>query len=1087
MASFFQRRLALLLLLAVHLPGPANASVGVPLKVPLPDSAAVQRGISPESLVRLGEHLYFSATDDLHGRELWVSDGTTAGTHLVADLCPGRCSSNVRNLETVNGKVHFIASDGYGWLLYSLAGEDLAVVARLPGQPGDTEVFAGKLYVAVQGRLTDQFLFETQGTAASWRLVEDLCTEEGPPFCNRPELFVHQNALFYSRQGALRKLSPAGEITTVRELSLADDFAPLSENLFLFRGCGDGLPSPCVLMRSDGTGPGTLPVLTTPDGSTDYPNNLISWNGSVYFYGNGNRIHRSDGTASGTGPTQIPGPNDSIVATDTNKLFYRSRTEEGATELFALFTDGHLEHLLTGEASQLHLGSVGSRHLFALANQRFFWTDGTYAGSRMFEGWTDTGFRSFSELGGALYIAANRDGSYSGDLWRFDGSGNATLVLGAQEFHGGEGPQAQALGGRALVVSNVPEDGRLHRVDPGTLSTTPVADEPLIAGPVSGDVLLTWRSGYEAIQAVTPESIEDLGLSNYREFVSAGNGLFYFSNGTPGQPMWQTDGTAAGTRELFDLNPGWNPGGCSRHCPPKYPISITVSGDNLFFVAAAEPGSENIALHVYERSTGARRVLGAILPYGEMGMVPFGGNKVAFFRDGPNEEERGIWVSDGTVGGTRRILAMSLTETLDPLRFLSPVGERVVLASGSTFFPSRLRASDTQPNGTHTLLSGDPLVLGPSVAVGDQLFFVASTLEEGTELWLTDGTPAGTRAIDIRPGPASSLPNFLTRVGDRVVFAADDGVRGYEVFLSDGTAAGTFPLTDLAAGKTPSSPGSFAAVGERIFFTANDGQSGRALWALDLPPAGLSPCPAEKLCLQGGRFEVAVQAQVGTSPFVGRRAQASTESGVFTFFSANNWELMVKVLDGCALNQSYWVYAAAATDVAYELTVTDRASGERKIYQSPAGTSQPILDSAAFATCALAAPERAYTPILPLATASPRCAEELGAFCFGQGERFKAKVTWTTGEQQGVGHAEPYGSQDAGIFSFFSPANWELMLKVLDGCAINGKFWVYVAGSTDVGWTLTLEDRQTGQVRTYQNPLGSASPAIADGMAFSCP
>ena len=78
----------------------------------------------------------------------------------------------------------------------------------------------------------------------------------------------------------------------------------------------------------------------------------------------------------------------------------------------------------------------------------------------------------------------------------------------------------------------------------------------------------------------------------------------------------------------------------------------------------------------------------------------------------------------------------------------------------------------------------------------------------------------------------------------------------------------------------------------------------------------------------------------------------ATESGMFWFFDRDNIEVVVKVIDGCGLNDRYWVYAAATTDVAYTLTVTDTAQDRTKTYTNLLGTASPaITDSAAFATC----------------------------------------------------------------------------------------------------------------------------------------
>ncbi|MCP4658010.1 MAG: hypothetical protein GY856_21585 [bacterium] len=80
------------------------------------------------------------------------------------------------------------------------------------------------------------------------------------------------------------------------------------------------------------------------------------------------------------------------------------------------------------------------------------------------------------------------------------------------------------------------------------------------------------------------------------------------------------------------------------------------------------------------------------------------------------------------------------------------------------------------------------------------------------------------------------------------------------------------------------------------------------------------------------------------------------------------------------------------------------------------------------------------------------------------------------------------GSDDSGLFWFFDPDNWEMLVKVLDACGLNGRYWVFAAATTNVEYTLRVVDTETDSVVEYHNPLGTASPAITDTSAFAtCP
>jgi hypothetical protein len=71
----------------------------------------------------------------------------------------------------------------------------------------------------------------------------------------------------------------------------------------------------------------------------------------------------------------------------------------------------------------------------------------------------------------------------------------------------------------------------------------------------------------------------------------------------------------------------------------------------------------------------------------------------------------------------------------------------------------------------------------------------------------------------------------------------------------------------------------------------------------------------------------------------------------FWFFAPDNWEVLVKVLDGCSVNDRFWVFYGSTTNVGYELTVTDTETGDSRAYEAPVAPFQPILDTEAFATC----------------------------------------------------------------------------------------------------------------------------------------
>jgi hypothetical protein len=97
--------------------------------------------------------------------------------------------------------------------------------------------------------------------------------------------------------------------------------------------------------------------------------------------------------------------------------------------------------------------------------------------------------------------------------------------------------------------------------------------------------------------------------------------------------------------------------------------------------------------------------------------------------------------------------------------------------------------------------------------------------------------------------------------------------------------------------------------------------------------------------------------------------------------------------------------------------------------------------------------------------------------------RFAVEVAWKDFQSHtGKGTAVPL-TGDTGTFWFFGAANIELVVKVLDGRPFNGKYWLFYGALSNVEYTLTVTDTQTGIIRTYQNPSGRFA-SVGDTSAF---
>jgi hypothetical protein len=275
----------------------------------------------------------------------------------------------------------------------------------------------------------------------------------------------------------------------------------------------------------------------------------------------------------------------------------------------------------------------------------------------------------------------------------------------------------------------------------------------------------------------------------------------------------------------------------------------------------------------------------------------------------------------------------------------------------------------------------------------------------------------------------------------------------------------------------------------QTLYAANESDlPGGALFRMTLAvPGGLCVPSQTALCLNHGRFRVEASFNArgigadGDAPTIPLTADA----GGFWFFSPENVEVVVKVVDGTSFNEKVWVFVAGLSNVEYTLTVTDTAEGSIKTYFNPSGRLASLADAAAFPsglaagspTSALAAtsdPERA---------ASGPCEQGSSTLCLNGGG-FSVAVTFRvpSHSQDATAVAVPL-TTDTGYFWFFSAGNIELVVKVLDGREVNGRFWVFYGALTDLESTITVTDTLTGVSRTYFNPGGSVV-SRADTSAF---
>ena len=245
------------------------------------------------------------------------------------------------------------------------------------------------------------------------------------------------------------------------------------------------------------------------------------------------------------------------------------------------------------------------------------------------------------------------------------------------------------------------------------------------------------------------------------------------------------------------------------------------------------------------------------------------------------------------------------------------------------------------------VLAAVPLYAGPGT-----ISFVSASTQLGeadgavvVQLQRTGGTDGlVTVQVSSAPGTATSDVDYEANAAT-IVWQPDEG----------GTQTFSFALIQDSEPEGP----------ETFYLTISDPQFGVAVGEpstmtvtiLD-DDTSYPPCAAdaETLCLRDDRFQVRVRWRNPPDFPDFQLAKVSdlgtSDSGLFYFQNPNNLEFLLKVLDACALNDRFWVFFAATTDVEFEVEVVDTARDVAVLYTNPQGNpADAVTDTAAFATC----------------------------------------------------------------------------------------------------------------------------------------
>ncbi len=288
------------------------------------------------------------------------------------------------------------------------------------------------------------------------------------------------------------------------------------------------------------------------------------------------------------------------------------------------------------------------------------------------------------------------------------------------------------------------------------------------------------------------------GSSNPQQLTNHNGTLFFTANdGATGVELWKSNGTAASTVLVKDLNTA----GASS-------IGNLTSIVQLYFCRYRRNAGQGV---VQIRWNGGRHH-----PASDIFVGPSSSNpqnfvtvgSVAYFAADNGNNGRELWRSDGTAGGTQLISDINFGAA-------SSIPHNMLNANGTLYFAATIAGGTElfRSNGT----SFGTIPLSPISAAGtttaelfpfnDSILFSASNAALGAELWISDGTVSGTKPLkDIYPGTESSFPSGFTLINGKVYFSAVDPVHGRELWKTDGTPEGTELVRDIVPGLLDSSP-----------------------------------------------------------------------------------------------------------------------------------------------------------------------------------------------------------------------------------------------------------------------------------------
>ena len=406
--------------------------------------------------------MYFVANDGVTGGELWVTDGTTVGTHIVKDINAGATGSYPDYIVVCNGKLYFNANDGiHGTELWTSDGTSAGtqllkdiLVGYNDSYPVELTVLNNKLYFSANDSVHAIEPWVSDGTAAGTQLLADI--NQDPSYQNSdPRYFTaYNNKLYFQANDQIN----ADELwvtdgTTAGTYMLKDinsgsapsspmSFCVFNNKLYFKADLGNTF-NEGELWVTDGTASGTVLVKNIYPAYNAAIDHMTVYNGSLYFTAtdgvNGYELWKSDGTAAGTQLFKDinPGSGGSYCEAFTvfnNKLYFSSNDGTNGTDMWqsdgtAIGTIPFLDNNSNIVSSPAYFTVFGSRLYFRATagnsmGDQLFSTTGTSASTQSL---APMGANSYALLctaqiqtfNNSVYFNADYD-TRSCEVWKLD-------------------------------------------------------------------------------------------------------------------------------------------------------------------------------------------------------------------------------------------------------------------------------------------------------------------------------------------------------------------------------------------------------------------------------------------------------------------------------------------------------------------------------------------------------------------------------------------------------------------------------------------------------------------------------------------